>query len=69
MSFPDIDAPQRTNESFRNKVDIEHHSINKITNEVEISPLEELPQLDMITNFPIGDSLHLIDLGSKFVYI
>lgn len=62
MSFPQIDCPPRTNEAFRQKVDGDHH-ITEVGTEVPIpSPLESLP-INMIKDFPIADSLHLIDLG------
>lgn len=52
--FPDTRCPERTNEGFRNKLYGAHHKSD--------SPLLCLP-IDMVTNFPVGDSLHLIDLG------
>ena len=54
MSFPRIHLPNRTDDSFRNRTDIDHQK--------ETSPLEELP-IDLVKTFPIADSLHLIDLG------
>lgn len=52
--FPNINAPRRTNRSFRTRLDKDHHK--------EKSPLEKL-NIDMISNFPTSDSLHLLDLG------
>lgn len=54
MNFADLDAIRRTNESFRNRVQIIHHK--------EMSPFEEL-NIDMITSFPTSDPLHLLELG------
>ncbi|XP_011704909.1 PREDICTED: uncharacterized protein LOC105460162, partial [Wasmannia auropunctata] len=53
MSFPRIDAELRTDVSFRNRLDEDHHK--------EISPLEELP-IDLINDFVVADSLHLLEL-------
>lgn len=52
--FPDTKSPERTNDGFRNKIYGAHHKMD--------TPLLSLP-IDMVTNFPVGDSLHLIDLG------
>lgn len=54
MSFPRTDCPLRTDESFRNRTDSDHHK--------ESSPIESLP-IDIIQDFIIADSLHLLDLG------
>ncbi|XP_055687362.1 uncharacterized protein LOC129792384 [Lutzomyia longipalpis] len=54
MSFPDINAQLRTDLTFRNRIDEEHHK--------KRSPLENLP-INMVTQFPVADTLHLIDLG------
>lgn len=43
MTFPRSDLPRRTNESFRNKTDSDHHR--------GVSPLEET-SLDMVSGFP-----------------
>ncbi|CAH0760242.1 unnamed protein product [Diatraea saccharalis] len=51
--FSDTRSPERSNEGFRNKLYGAHHKCN--------SPLLSLP-IDMVANFPVGDSLHLIDL-------
>lgn len=62
MSYPKFDAPPRSDEDFRMKRDPDHHQINGLTRQFLISPLENLP-IDMIKDFVIGDSLHLLDLG------
>nr|CAI5843559.1 unnamed protein product [Callosobruchus analis] len=54
MSYPKIDCPKRTDLSFRNKLDVDHHKYH--------SPLTELP-IDMIEDFVVADSLYLLDLG------
>lgn len=54
MSFPKIDCSRRTNTSFRDRIDSEHHRQN--------SCLELLP-IDMISDFIIADPLHLLELG------
>ncbi|GAB0100954.1 uncharacterized protein DMENIID0001_170700 [Sergentomyia squamirostris] len=55
MSFINTtNANERTDETFRMRSDPKHHKTT--------SPLEELP-LNMIKDFPVGDALHLIDLG------
>lgn len=53
--FTKLDAPKRTDE-FRNKVYFGGHQ--KV-----LSPVLEIPKLDMIQDFPIGDSMHLLDHG------
>lgn len=61
MSFPQFDLPLRTDSSFRNRHDPEHHR--------EKSPLENLvsvddtPLLDMVRDFPTSDPLHLLEQG------
>lgn len=62
MSYPRFDAPSRSNMDFRLKRDPDHHQMNGLTREFIISPLENLP-IDMVNDFVIGDSLHLLDLG------
>ncbi|CAH1125480.1 unnamed protein product [Ceutorhynchus assimilis] len=54
MSFPRIDCPLRTDESFRMKTDDGHHK--------EDSPLLRLP-INMVEDIIVADSLHLFDLG------
>lgn len=54
MSFTNLDASRRTNESFRAREHQGHHK--------EKSPLEEL-DIDMVVSFPSSDSLHLLELG------
>lgn len=55
MSFPRVDVRRRTDESFRNKTDEDHHKIT--------TPLTRLP-INLIEDIIIADSLHLFDLGS-----
>lgn len=52
--FPKTGCDLRTDEGFRSKLYGSHHKTH--------SPLEDLP-IDMVEDFPVGDSLHLIDLG------
>lgn len=52
--FPRIGCSKRTDEGFRTRQYASHHKT--------YTPLEELP-INMIDDFPIADSLHLIDLG------
>lgn len=52
--FPRTGCEKRTNEGFREKKYGSHHKHD--------TPLTSLP-IDMIEDFPVGDSLHLIDLG------
>lgn len=61
VSFPRIAASDRerekelrTDDGFRNRFQQQHHK--------EYSILEQLP-IDMIRDFPVSDSLHLLDLG------
>lgn len=54
MSFTNLKADRRTNESFRNRIQPTHHK--------EISPLEVL-KIDMVKSFPTSDPLHLLELG------
>lgn len=52
--FPHTDCEKRTDFKFRNKLYGSHHKYD--------SPILQLP-IDMIQDFVIGDSLHLVDLG------
>lgn len=52
--FPRLDCPKRTDAEFRQKKYGGHHKCD--------SPLLRL-DIDMIEQFPIGDSLHLLHLG------
>lgn len=52
--FSTTKSADRTDDGFRNKIYGAHHKSE--------SPLLQLP-IDMVKNFPVGDSLHLIDLG------
>lgn len=54
MSFPDLDATLRTDETFRERSQPNHHKYN--------SPFEEL-NVDMVKSFPISDPLHLLHHG------
>ncbi|CAG9789833.1 unnamed protein product [Diatraea saccharalis] len=54
VTFPDTICSERTNDGFRNKLYGAHHKND--------SPLLNLP-IDLVKDFPVGDSLHLIDLG------
>lgn len=54
MSFPRIDHPKRTDESFRKRVDPDHHKTN--------TPLEDLP-MDMVLDVITSDVLHQIHIG------
>lgn len=57
MSYADLNSPLRTNESFRNQDQEEHHNGKSI--------LERLPDINMVKDFP-NDYLHLILLGIPF---
>lgn len=52
--FPRTDCPKRTDADFRTKCYGNHHKLD--------SPLLRL-DIDIIEQFPIGDSLHLLHLG------
>lgn len=54
MAFPDSNATLRSDKSFRERRQLTHHKEDSILEELEI---------DMIEDFPIADSLHLIDHG------
>ena len=53
MTFSEIDAPLRTDENYRNRVNREHHTGR--------TPLKDL-QVNLVAQFPL-DYLHLVDLG------
>lgn len=55
MSYPDLNCPLRTDDSFRKKTDKKHHK--------DSTPLLEL-HMDMVEDVIIADSLHLFDLGN-----
>lgn len=55
MVYTKLDAPKRTNEDFRNGVYLNGHQQVR-------SPILDL-KVDIIDDFPIGDSLHLLDAG------
>lgn len=54
VTFSESLCPERTNEGFRNKIYGLHHKND--------SPLLNIP-IDMVNQFIVADSLHLIDLG------
>lgn len=54
VTFAKTDCPRRNDSEFRFKKYGDHHKYD--------SPLLALP-IDMIEQFPVGDSLHIIDLG------
>lgn len=54
MSFARLNFPLRTDNSFRQRQQSEHHKMT--------SPIERLP-VDMICDFPTSDPLHLLELG------
>lgn len=54
MSFYSCYDEKRTDFSFRNQLDPQHHKVTSI--------LEQLP-VDMINDFPTSDPLHLLELG------
>lgn len=54
MSFSNLNSVLRTDQSFRERKQPLHHK--------ERSPLEDLP-INMIEDFPIADSLHLLEHG------
>ncbi|XP_053674055.1 uncharacterized protein LOC128724353 [Anopheles nili] len=54
--FDALDAPLRTDACFRSRVCADHHKLWR-------SPLEDLDNFDLIKNVPVGERLHLIDLG------
>lgn len=55
MSFKNFDAPKRTDVSFRERADPDHHKY--------CTPLEKIRNLNMVEDFPVTDSLHLLDEG------
>lgn len=63
MSFPRLDCRRRTNSDFINKTDEDHHLWNSKTLQFYHTPLQEIHGIDMIKNFPVADSMHLIELG------
>lgn len=54
MIYPDLNAAKRTDEKFRNGSYKEHRKKETV--------ILDLP-IDIIKDFPIADSLHIIDLG------
>lgn len=59
MIYPQMNAELRTDAKFRSGVYGQHHKSYSI--------ISELP-INMIDDFPIADSLHIIDLGSVHHY-
>lgn len=57
LCFPEIGATKRTHESFVNKMQEKHHSIN-----TEMSILTNLPSIDIIKVFCL-DYMHICNLG------
>lgn len=55
MSFPQTDAQKRTNDSFRKRLQKEHHQ--------EFRSVIEALDIDMVNDFPTSDPLHLLELG------
>jgi len=55
VTFPECNAPLRTDESFRARIDERHH------NKKQNSPIITLP-IDIISHFPV-DYMHLVCLG------
>lgn len=55
MTFPHSDCPLRSDHSFRTRLEPGHHRENSI--------IERLP-IDMVKDFVIADSLHLLELGA-----
>lgn len=53
--FPSFNDDLRTDEGFRSGIYEGYHHGD--------TPLTAIDGLDMILHFPVGDSLHLIDLG------
>lgn len=54
--FKQLDAPLRTDLNFRNNLYLGAH-------QKEITPLVGISGIDMISDFVVGDSLHLLDHG------
>ncbi|XP_063634858.1 uncharacterized protein LOC134805495, partial [Cydia splendana] len=54
VTFPETNCHPRTDQEFREKKYGPHHKTD--------SPLLRLP-VDMVQDFPVADSLHLVDLG------
>lgn len=62
MRFLNLQAPLRTNDHFRNRVNVEHHK--------GYSPLERIKNVDMIYHFSL-DYMHSVCLGvmRKFLFL
>ena len=55
MTFNTVNATPRTNESFRGRDCVEHHT--------GTSPLEKIYRFNMVNGVPLRDRLQLIDEG------
>lgn len=56
MSFPRTNASKRTNDSFRKRLNKEHHHEYRTL-------IELLDNTDIVADFPTSDPLHLLELG------
>lgn len=54
MTFPKWGMAPRTDESFRNRTDPDHHKVS--------TPLLKV-SMDLVEDVPVGDALHLLHLG------
>lgn len=54
MSYPRTHCARRTDSSFRNKLDEDHHKVD--------TALVKLP-IDLVQNIPTSEPSHLLDLG------
>lgn len=61
VCFPNFNGDERTDYSFRNRLDKDHHK-NKSLIE-ELRKADGTPMVDMVKQFPVSDSLHLLDQG------
>lgn len=57
MIYPELNAPKRTNDKFRNGTYSTHTKVESI--------LLKLP-IDIVQDVPTADGLHIIDLGTIF---
>lgn len=60
--FPEFNAPGRTDFSFRNRLDPDHHKEKSVLE--DLMDVEGKPLLDMIKQFPTSDTLHLLHEGA-----
>lgn len=54
VCYPKVNYNKRTNENFRSKVQLQHHTGTSI--------LEKIPSIDMVNSFPL-EYMHLVCLG------